>query len=270
MPVRLIAILSLLRLTAHAQAPVEDGVRAMFRGDYKAAAAIFRPLSQGPGSDPVAQFLLATLYDRGRGVDANRGNACTLFSDVGKSTHPLALPATEILESMRQEMGRGAMLLCSGAPLAEQTAGSFALGPGQRVDITATAIVVTYNGSERRIASGFPPGWVPLPTLYTPLDVTHPTAGRRHFLHTFAWWRDPNDNSSQWRLGWMLNEVVAGEYLPVTADPSIMTASGPQPPGGVDAARLVRVFVNSAGEVEWNVGSRDAPRRGLVPWRDPK
>jgi hypothetical protein len=271
MPVTLIAILSLLRLTAQAQAaPVEDGVRAMFRGDYKAAAAIFRPLSQGTDADPAAQFLLAALYYSGRGVDPNRGNACALFLDVARSTHTLAQPAMEIADAMRGESGGGAMLLCGGGPLAEPIAASFALGPGQRIDIAASSIVVTYNGSEKRIANGLLPGWVPLPTLYTPLDVERPVPGRRYFLHTFAWWRDPMDNPSLWRLGWMLNEVVRGEYLGVTGDRSIITASGPRPPDSVDAARLVRVFVNAAGDVEWNVGSRDAPRRGIVPSRDPK
>jgi hypothetical protein len=68
----------------------------------------------------------------------------------------------------------------------------------------------------------------------------------------------------------MLNEVVGGDYVSVKADPSVTTATGARPPETIDVDRLVRVFVNAAGDVEWNIGSGDAVRRGIVPARDPK
>jgi hypothetical protein len=176
----------------------------------------------------------------------------------------------EIVESMREEMGPGAALLCRSDPPAEPIPASFTLGPGHRVDIAGSSIVVTYNGTETRVANGLLPGWIPLPTRYTPLDVTRPAPGRRHFLHTNAWWRDPRNGPSVWRLGWMLNEVVGAELRPVTGDPSVMTSTEEKPPAGVDLDRHIRVFVNAGGEVEWNVGTGDAVRRGIVPPREPK
>jgi hypothetical protein len=38
----------------------------------------------------------------------------------------------------------------------------------------------------------------------------------------------------------------------------------------VDVDSLARVLVNAAGDVEWNIGSGDALRRGIVPMREPK
>lgn len=270
MPVTLIAILSLLRLTAQAQASVDDGVRAMLRGDYRTAATVFRPLSEGPDADPAAQFLLAVLHLSGQGGASGQGNACSLFTRVATSTHLLAQPAMEIADAMREEMGPGGMLLCRSDPSARPIPASFTLGPGHRVDILDSSIVVTYNGIEKRTANDLPPGWIPLPTRYTPVDVMRPTPGRRHFLHTNAWWRDPLNGPSVWRLGWMVSEVVGADLLLVTGDPSVMTSTDEKPPAGVDLDRLFRLFVNTAGDIEWNVGTGDAVRRGIIAPREPK
>lgn len=260
----------LVSATAAAQTPLEDGARALVRGDYRTAAAMLRPLAEGADADPAAQFLMGILYWSGRGVDANHASACSLFSDAATSTHVLAQPAMELADAMREQAGRGSMLFCAGGPPPRFTHASFALGPGHRIDIADSDVVVTYNGAEKRVAMGLLPGWVPLPWRYTPVDVTRPAPGRRHFLQMYAWWRNPQDSPSVWRLGWLLGEAVDGDFVTVKMDPSLTTATGARPPMAVDVDSLARVLVNAAGDVEWNIGSGDALRRGIVPMRDPK
>lgn len=270
MPLTLIAFLTLLRLTTAAQTPIEDGARALVRGDYRTAAALLRPLAEGADPDPAAQFLTGILYWSGRGVDANQASACSLFSDAATSTHVLAQPAMELVDAMRQLLGPASMLFCAGGPPPKFTHASFELGPGHRVDIADSDVVVTYNGIEKRVAMGLLPGWVPLPWRHTPVDVTRPVPGRRHFFQMYGWWRNPGDSPSLWRLGWLLGEVVGGDFVTVKMDPGITTATDARPPMAVDVDRLARVLVNAAGDVEWNIGSGETLRRGAVPARDPK
>ena len=61
-----------------AQITTFDGVQALLRGDYEAAARILKPHAEGPSPpDPIAQFFLALLYDSGRGVARDQLHACT-------------------------------------------------------------------------------------------------------------------------------------------------------------------------------------------------
>lgn len=267
MAVTLIAILSLLAL---GQSPVEDGARALVRGDYRAASTQLRPLTQGPNADPAAQFLTAILATTDRSGEFNQGRACALFAEAGKSTHVFAQTAMEIADSIRQEMGPGGAQFCMGGTVPEYAPISFTLGPGHRIDINPSSIVVSYNGAEQRVMTGLGPGMVALPTRYTPLEVTRPAAGRRHFFQTFVWWHERPDQRETWTLGWMLSEVLGSEYLPVTGDRSVAAATGAEPPATFDVDAVARVFVNAAGDVEWTVGSGGQQRRGLVPPRAPK
>lgn len=57
---RLVCLVTLLAAPAAAQSTTEDGIRAMLRGDYRAAAGILRPLAEDAARpDPAAQFFLA-------------------------------------------------------------------------------------------------------------------------------------------------------------------------------------------------------------------
>lgn len=55
----------------------EDGAAAYGRGDYKAAYSAWAPLAQN--GNPTAQFNLGILYDQGKGVAQNRGEASTWY-----------------------------------------------------------------------------------------------------------------------------------------------------------------------------------------------
>jgi len=91
---RVMCVLTLLATPAAARSTTDEGIRAMVRGDYQAAARILRPLADPAAPpDPVAQFLLAILYDTGHGGDTAR--ACGLFLRA-------ATPANPFREQSRQ------------------------------------------------------------------------------------------------------------------------------------------------------------------------
>jgi hypothetical protein len=72
----LVALLVHVAGTATAQTTTEDGIRAAIRGDYQAAIRILAPLAEeSTQPDPVAQFLLAILYETGHGVERNSSRA---------------------------------------------------------------------------------------------------------------------------------------------------------------------------------------------------
>ena len=69
----LVCVLTLLATPAAAQSTTEEGIRAVLRGDYQAAARILKPLADDAARpDPVAQFFLAVLYHTGLGCQARR------------------------------------------------------------------------------------------------------------------------------------------------------------------------------------------------------
>jgi hypothetical protein len=267
----LLPLILVLRLAGASQAPaVDSGVRALLHGDYRTAAAALRPLSVGTEADPAAQFLLAVLLSSGRSEDFNLGGACALFSEAAKSTHVLAQPAMEIAETMREEMGSAAMLVCAGGLPPESIPANFTLGPFHTVEISGSKIVIRFNGAENVVRGGPGPGMIPLPTRYVALDVVRPVPVRRHFLLSFMWWPDRPDHPTTWSLGWTLSEVAGANFLPVTGGPRLLAINAERPPAAVDLDRLARVFVNADGDVEWNAGAGDTLQRGIVPWRTPK
>lgn len=268
MPVTLIALLSVLRLTQPAPAPtIDDGVRALMRGDYRAAVAAFRPFSDGPNADPAAQFLMGIVQMSSQGADFNQGRACGLFTSVSTSTHVFAPAAMSLADALRGQMGAGASMFCAGRILPEYVPGSFTLGPSHSVEIGSSSITVRYNGAEKRIMTGLLPGMIAMPVRYVSLDVTRPAPVRRHFLLTFMWSPDRLDAPSTWTLAWSLAEVIGADYVGVTGERYAVAVAGATPPEGFDVDKVVRVFVNADGDVEWNAGTPDNLRRGIVPVR---
>ena len=71
--VPVVCALVLLAMPAAAQTTTEDGIRAVLRGEYQAAARILRPLaSDRTQPDPVAQFFLAVLHGTDKGVASTK------------------------------------------------------------------------------------------------------------------------------------------------------------------------------------------------------
>lgn len=232
--------------------------------------AVLRPLAEGPAVDPAAQFFMAVLYLSGQGVERNQLRACALFASAAKPSNPFMLQSSAIASTLRDEMGLGASFCTDGGLWRDPAPASFVLGPNHRVDITASSITVRYNGTERRVMTSGLPGMVYVPIRYTPLEVTRPVAARRHFLQTFVWQADVPETPSVWTLGWILAEVVGADMVPVTGERSLVTVPGGQPPASFDVEKLAHVRVGANGDVEWEITGSADPRRGIVPWRDPR
>src|SRR5207247_8662064 len=112
---------------------------------------------------------------------------------------------------------------------------SFSLGPGHTIRIDADGTTVTFDGVEHHTApyrAGADLVWLPI--QYTPLDVSKPVAGRRHFIQSFVWHHNSPDDTSVWSLGWFLEEVVAGDVHSVAMDGRLITIAASQPPPPLD------------------------------------
>jgi hypothetical protein len=267
-----VAALVLIPSFSRAQTPREDGIRALMRGDYQAAARILRPLADNTAqSDPFAQFLMAILYDTGQGVERNLFRACGLFLDAAKPANPLMQQSSQLSKVMLEQFGPAGSQFCvSGATWPDRPPTTFTLGPNHSVVLAETSITVAYNGTESRTMTGGLPGMVPRPIRYTPLDVTRPVPARRHFIQFFIWVPDVPGKPSSWSLGWSLSEVVGGQYVPITGERSLVIVIGAEPPATVDEVSLAQVRVNANGEAEWVIAGSSNPRSGIVPWKEPR
>lgn len=262
---------TLASTTVAAQTTIFDGVQALVRGDYEAAAGILKPLAEGTSRpDPVAQFFLALLYDSGRGVARNQLRACSLYSSAASAPGPLAAQAQEIVQAIAEPYAAAPAYaaVCASTnalPWGEASPVSFALGVGHWVRIDAASTTIGFEGVEHRTAaSRSGPGIVYLPLQYTPVDVLSPSAMRRHFIQSFVWHRNSPTDLATWSLGWFLDEVVGGEIFVITGDPRLITVTAAQPPASIDPSRLVDVRVNVTGEAEWNIKDPANPRSGVI------
>ena len=264
--VRLLCVLMLSATTAAAQATTDDGIRAMLRGDYKAAAAILRPLADDPvRPDPAAQFFLAVLYETGHGVKADMARACGLFARSALRQHPFAEQSAAITGNMRDQLGDGASMLC----VANETwrggpPQSIDLGPGHRITFTDTSVVVDHAEEETRTLWKLPPEAVLLPIHYTPLVVSRPASLRRHFLQFFQWMPDESANPSSWTLTWALSEVVGHQWLMITYEASLAVVNGPRPEAR-NMTDFVQLRVNAHGEAEFSITAGARRRTELIP-----
>jgi hypothetical protein len=251
-----------------AQSTTEDGIRATLGGDYKTAARILKPLADDAVKpDPVAQFFLAILYDTGKGVRANLGRACALFLRSATRAHPFSEQAAAIGASMREQFGSGAALECvvderwqGGPPL------TFVLGSDHQIVFTDTSVTVMYGEQESRTTM-IPPEAAPPRIQYTPLDVTRPSATRRHFLQWFQWMPDVPANPSSWTLTWALSEVVGDQWILITFEKSLAALKGPGKPESQDVTSLIHLQVNASGEAEFTIPGRASPRSEVIPWK---
>ena len=270
-------ILLLLTARISGQEPASPGVAAYLAGDYDTAARLLTPLAErGTNPDPVAQFLLATLYDSGRGVPRNQLRACGLYMAASTVSSPIAMQAGEIAAVLKEPFfgARGPMATCASAnttPWGEPQPALIALGPGHWLRVDANGIVVGYNGGERKRTNAMfgGPGMRFLPIRYTPLDVVTPSPGRRHFVEWFIW-HPTSPDATGWSLGWMLDEIVGDEMFGVAGEAALTTSEAATPPMSIDVSRLVQVRVNAAGEAEWVMPDPAHPRSAVIAPRTPR
>jgi len=250
-----------------AQSSTEDGIRAMLRGDYTAAARALRPLADDEGRpDAVAQFFLALLYDTGLGVKTDMARACGLFLRSAAQAHPFTEQSAAIAASMQEQLGGGASLLCvaeerwrGGPPQA------FVLGPDHRVVFADTTVRVIHGEQEQQSTILHSPVNLFLPIQYSPLAVTRPAAARRHFFQWFQWMPDAPTNPSAWTLGWFLMEVVGHQWVVIAGEKSLAVVNGASPPSSYDLSTVVRLRVNAKGEAEFTITGGASPRTEVIP-----
>jgi len=268
--------LLLLAAPAYGQPPASPGVAAYLAGDYDTAARLLTPVAERTADpDPVAQFLLATLYESGRGVPRNPLRACGLYMAASTVSSPVAPQAGDIAAVLKEPFfgARGPMGTCASAnttPWGEPQPAFVTLGPDHWLRVDATGVVVGFNGGERRQTNTMigGPGMRFLPIRYTRLDVDSPQAERRHFVEWFIWHQLTSEVAG-WSLGWMLNEIVGNEVFNVAGDPALTTSDASTPPMSIDVSRLVQLRVN-AGEAEWLIADPVKPRGALIPPRTPR
>jgi hypothetical protein len=264
----LVCVWTLLATPVLAQSTTEDGIRAVLRGEYDAAARILRPLADDTGRpDPVAQFFLAVLYETGQGVRPDLARACGLFLRAAAQTHPFSQQSAAIAAHLRGQFGDGAPLLC---PPDERWQGgppqAFSLGPRHRIGFADTNVTVTHGEQETRMTILIPPGAAFLPIKYTPLTVTKPIAERRHFFEWFQWTPDVPANPSSWTLTWMLSEVVAEQWIAFREE-RLAVVNGPTRPESHEATNGVRLRVNENGAAVLTILGGTSPRPEVIPWQ---
>lgn len=257
---------ALLATTASAQSTTEDGIRAMVRGEYQAAGRILRPLAnEATPPDPVAQFFLAILYQTGQGVTGDMVRACSMFLSAARQPHPFTEQSAAIAAVLRDQLG-GPNSPCiaeerwqGGPPQA------FVLGPNHRIVFADTSISLTYGDREWRtlLSLGLDASYLPI--QYTTLDVTRPTAVRRHFFQWFAWTPSTTANPS-WTLSWMLIEVAGEQWIPITSEKSLVIVAGATKPASYDVSKLVRLRVTERGEAEFTVLAGTVSRTEVIAW----
>lgn len=256
----------LLACSASAQSTTRDGVLAIARGDYDAAARILRPLAEeAPQPDPIAQFFMALLYGSGQGVEMDPIQACPLFLRAARSPNPFTNQALTLARALQNEAPTLAPL-CSAMSTDDYRSlpsTSIALGPNHSVVVSPGGVTVNDNGSRKHttiLAGGV--GWTFLPVRHLELAACRPPGAARHFLEFFMWSPDEAADQPAWKLGWIVFEVVGAELLAVTSESNLLTSPSPPPPSALNVDRIAQVRCAENGEAEWAVLT--APVRSAV------
>ena len=253
---------------ASAQTTTRDGVMAIVRGDYDAAARILRPLAEEASQpDPIAQFFMAMLYGSGQGADMDPIQACPLFLRSARSPNPFtnqALTLARALENKSPALGS----LCAAMSADDYRSlpsTSIALGRNHSVVVSPGGVTVDYHGTRKHtamLAGGV--GWTFLPVRHVELAACRPSGAVRHFIEFFAWSPDETSDQPGWKLGWMVFEVVGAELLAVTSEPNLLTSPSPPPAAALNVDRIAQVRCAENGEAEWTILTSPA-RSAVIP-----
>jgi TPR repeat protein len=93
--------------------PLEDGVAAAERGDYATTLHLIRPLAKR--GDAAAQFALGGMFDTGKGVSQDYGQAAFWYRKAADQGAPLAQLSLGMMfdtgEGIPQDYGQAAVWL---------------------------------------------------------------------------------------------------------------------------------------------------------------
>jgi hypothetical protein len=244
-----------------------DGVAAFERGDYAAAASILRPIAERfpRHDDATAQFLMAQMYEAGRGVAMDRVRAYALYARASMNrAHPRLMDAMEHARDLyfsleRRDAERGELLVNLGFHHGFEPA-TFELEPGQSVTVDLGEVVIRNGADERhvRVHLAPAPGMVFLPLNHTELVIDPARGTRRHFIEVFAW--RPDAGSVNWTLFAQVIELIRTEWVPITILDELATSTELDPPRNVEVHDRARLRVVDGGAVEAVVVAGAHPR----------
>jgi hypothetical protein len=248
---------------AGAQRGTADGLIALAHGDYNAAAAILKPIAEADtSSDVTAQFLMATLYEAGRGVSMDRLHACALYHRAANRHESVfGEQATHLMRSLWRAHDNEWFAKCQALanlgfdhrfePV------TFELGSGHSVEWHFAGATASYQGRVTEFPWRAARGAAFLPLQSTTLR----TPGARHFIEMWVW----EPSGREWALNWHVFEAVRDQVVHVAGADTLMTRATRPPPGEPDDPRaLVVLSVNAAGQAEWSILAAGRERRGTI------
>ena len=264
--VALVAFASVTELRA--QGSTGDALVALARGDYDAAARILKPTAESDtSSDTAAQFLMATLYEAGRGVPMDRLHACALYHRASVNMEaPFGDQASRLMRAMFLAQGVEWFADCQALanlgfdhrfePV------TFDLASGHSVAWDLRGATVTYRGQTKPFPMRLGMrGAAFLPLLQTTLNSNGTPSARRHFVEVFVW----QPAGDTWTLAWHLFEIIGDELVQVTVEPALLKRTRRPPPSDpMDPRALVTVRTNEAGLAEWAILVAGRERRGTI------
>lgn len=247
-----------------AQRGTADGLVALAHADYEGAAAILKPIAESDSaSDTAAQFLMATMYEVGRGAPMDPLRACALYHRAAMNSEaPFGAQADRLMRAMFR--ARGVEWFADCQALANLGFDhrfepvTFELAPGHAITWELRGATINYRGQTKpfpmRLAGR---GAAFLPLVHTALRSNGASPFPRHFVHVFVW---QPAAEGQWGLHWQLFEVVREELVMVTVEDSLLRRRArPAATDAPDPDSLVRLRTTPSGEAEWQI---------LVPGRE--
>jgi len=187
-------LLLLSHPAAQEPAATAEGIDAFFRGDYGRAAEILTEAAEAPGRpDETAAFLLATMYEDGRGVPADPVRACAYYLRSGGSGPfsgtAIAL-AWRVRETLTPQQTEDCSFFAGVGFYGAFEPVTFILEPGHWISLDVRRATITYDGKQKATDLNVAARGVRfLPVRHTELATGPQRTDRRHFIEIFSYLR---------------------------------------------------------------------------------
>jgi hypothetical protein len=234
---------------------VTDAFLALARGEIDSAAALLRNVAESDSTrDQVAQFLMGTLYQSGRGAPPDPLRACALYHRAGITMEsPFGAAAMRLMRGLwrahdNEWFGRCQALANLGFDHRFEPT-TIELAPGRSVTWDFAGAKLTNQGQTTEFPWRGPRGAAFLPLQHTTLR-SGPAQERRDFIELLYW----SPSGEKWTLSWHLFELDTGDVRQIESGDGLLTSDlRPMPGETVDLRRLVTLRVNEAGMAEWAI-----------------
>lgn len=251
--------------TAQEQPTTADAIDAFFRGDYGRAAEILTEAAETPGRpDETAAFLLATMYEDGRGVPVDPVRACVYYSRAvgGPLSEPAVALARRVRDTLTPQQREDCNFFAGVGFSAAFEPVTFILEPGQWISLDVRRATITYDGKQKAIELHLAARGVRfLPVRHTELATGPQRTDRRHFIEILRYTRT---GGQKWTLLWTVDEVVRDQLVNIVTEGVGTVSSDPPKDRNFDATAYARLRVNESGDAEWVIRGTPTPRSGLI------